>query len=139
MHLITYISDANLEKYDVKKSIMDVVELAKVMNPKFGITGVLFYHEGKYMQVIEGAEGKLRSLMKNIEKDDRHSNIEYVIDCPVASRGFSGWNMDRFCLSGTQKFDSQNLKRLTKSFEENLLPRADSLVFYYRALLAKQA
>ena len=138
MHLITYISDYKLEHGDIDIVLNNIVKVAQQENAKHDITGVLFFQDGKFMQVIEGPEAKLRQLMHNIEADPRHDDIEYVIDTKVDFRGFSKWNMDSFHLKRGQIFDADTLHALTEGFEKTLLPRADMLVFYYKSLMEEQ-
>ncbi len=137
MHLIAYISELSHDIRSHDLLISEVVATAKKENPRNDITGVLFYLNGKFLQVIEGPEDSLRRLMRNIEADPRHHSVDYVIDTPVKSRGFSKWNMDSFDLENPKLFDLAVLKEITVSFKKNLLPRSDMLVFYYRTLLAR--
>lgn len=138
MHLIAYVSEIADQK-NHETIIENIVQTAKTENAKRSITGVLFYHEGHFLQVIEGAEDTLRSLMRNIEADPRHSDISYLIDTKTESRGFRQWNMDSFDLGKDKSINSGVLTELTESFKKNLLPRSDMLVFYYKALLKMKA
>ena len=135
MHLIAYISDITEEAGDADAVLEDIVRVAKAENPKHVITGVLFFLDGKFLQIIEGEEPELRALMRNIEGDARHRNIEYLVDTPVEKRGFKDWNMDSFYLDSGRSFDAPTLKDLTESFKKNLLPRSDMLAYFYKALL----
>lgn len=138
MHMIAYSSDFTGQEKDISAMLNDIVGVAQKQNPKFDITGVLFFLNNTFMQVIEGQEAHLRQLMGNIEKDARHAKIVYLIDDAVDMRGFSDWNMDVFELQRGKSFDSGTLKKLTESFEKNLKPKSDILVQYYKALLAEQ-
>ena len=137
MHLITYMSDYIGTEDQVKQDLMHITAVAKVENAKRQITGVLFYMAGKFLQVLEGEEAHLRQLMQNIEKDDRHNNVEYLIDTSIEKRGFYDWNMDSFNFENGQKFNIDNMRKLSESFSQNLLPRSDMLVMYYKKLLEK--
>lgn len=138
MHLIAYVSSFNAKKYDPDEVLEEIVNVAKVENAKRQITGVLFYLNGVFLQIIEGEEALLRQLMSNIEKDKRHSNIEYLIDTKVEQRGFQKWNMDSFHLDSKQKISRDTIKDLTEGFKINLLPRSDMLAYYYKALLKQK-
>ena len=138
LHLITYLSDYVGTAADAGQTAADIVAVAKAQNPPHEITGVLFFTRGKFLQVIEGPEDELRQLMRNIEADTRHKNVQYVIDTPVARRGFAQWNMDFFALDEKAVFTAERLRELTAEFENALLPRADLLVMYYKQLLEYQ-
>ena len=136
-HLITYISEHIGPPDSAATNCTAIITTSKAMNPLHDITGVLFFTRGKFLQVIEGPEEELRQLMRNIEGDARHTNMQYLIDTPVSRRGFSRWNMDFFRLEPGQSFDAETIKELTRSFETELLPRSDMLVLYYKALLER--
>lgn len=138
MHMIAYISDSKLEEDEIDDATKSIVRVAKAKNLQMGITGVLFYLNGKFLQIIEGDESKLFLLMKSIETDARHQNITYLINTKTSARGFQDWNMDFFMLNKNISFDVQTIKKLTESFERNLLPRTDSLLYYYKTLLAQK-
>lgn len=138
MYLIAYVSTCTVHADEVDQAIEQIVNTAKVMNPKFGITGTLFFHDNQFLQIIEGKEEHLRKLMTNIENDKRHVSVEYLVDKPVKERGFSDWSMDSFRLKNGHKFDRANLANLTRCYDSALLPGGDKLVFFYKALLEEK-
>ena len=135
MHMICYMSDYSNPIDNIHKDIEEITIVAKRENALRQITGVLFFFEGKFLQVVEGEEPVLRQLMKNIEADGRHENIEYLIDTEVEKRGFYDWNMDSFNFSNGRKFNRDNLRQLSENFKKTLLPRSDTLVFFYKKIL----
>lgn len=135
MHLIVYTSQLSVISDDIDAILQSIEKIAKVENAKHGITGVLLFFKGKFLQIIEGDEAKLQSLMKNITHDTRHNKIQILIDQKIDKRGFSEWNMDSFNLDGKKLVNFESLKKLTESFKRNLLPNSDELMFYYKALL----
>lgn len=138
MHLITYISTAKFDNERADDVLRDIGKTAKLENGKRNITGVLFLVNDKFLQVLEGEEAILRDLMRNIEADERHGEITYLIDTEVEKRGFNGWDIDNFHLNNCAVFTFENLKNLTESFQKNLLPRSDALVDYYKILLGQK-
>ena len=139
MHMIAYTSQFDSAAGDVNEVMNHIVETAKRENAKRHITGVLFYLQGVFLQIIEGEEAELRQLMQNVQGDERHRDIHYLIDTKVKTRGFQKWNMDSFNLETPQKFSPETFRTLTDNFVKNLIPRSDSLVFYYKTLLKHQA
>lgn len=138
LHLIVYMSEATIAEEQVDDTLNDIVKVAKKQNRAHQITGVLFYVQGKFLQVIEGPEKYLRQLMENIERDKRNKDIHYLIDEPVITRGFRKWNMDAFKLGSGKSFDLDTLKEITANFKKDLIPRSDMLVVYYKALLKEK-
>ena len=137
LHLISYISDHAGPTNSADNDCAAIVRTSKAENPKHDITGVLFFTRNQFLQVIEGEEAALRQLMRNIEADARHCNVEYLVDTPAERRGFQQWNMDFFKLGPNQRFDAPTMKELSRSFEQHLLPHSHILVPYYKSLLER--
>jgi hypothetical protein len=66
---------------------------ARFRNENSGITGMLLYKDGNFMQALEGPEATVRTLYKRIEGDRRHHGL-LVLDSGVQqSRQFALWSM----------------------------------------------
>ena len=111
MHAILYISDYTGKEAELDTVLLDICARAKKKNPDHGITGVLFYHRGNFLQLIEGERDELESLMTIVGKDTRHCNITRLIDEAIEERGFADWNMDTFNLD---KEDAINRPEVAK-------------------------
>jgi len=135
MHLISYLSEYVGNPGAIDEQLADIVSTAKRRNAELGITGLLFYHAGKFIQVIEGEELHLRQLMALIEADKRHRNLTYLIDVPVERRGFSDWNMDSFNLTRSATLDVNEMQKINAAYRANLIPRSNTLVDVYQQLL----
>lgn len=135
LHMIAYTSQATTEQVQFEQDVADIVCTAKTMNPQFGITGALFFHDGVFMQVIEGKQEHLNQLVTNIRADNRHKNVEVLVDESVDKRGFSDWNMDYFNLSDTNVVDAKKLQAVARDYKENLMLRADVFVKFYKIML----
>jgi len=62
-------------------------------NDRHGLTGALAAHEDRYIQVIEGDPERLDHLMRRIEGDARHRDIQVISRAPIEQRSFAGWSM----------------------------------------------
>lgn len=62
-------------------------------NAKLGITGLLLYKDGNFMQVLEGEEKALRTLHAKISHDPRHQGLLTLLQGPLAARQFPDWSM----------------------------------------------
>ena len=58
-------------------------------NTKAGITGLLLYKEGSFMQVLEGEEKPVKALFSKISHDPRHRNIITLIQERIEKREFA--------------------------------------------------
>ena len=88
---IVYISTAtrglNAEELE------ELLDVSRRNNQRDGITGMLLYVEGNFMQAIEGAHDRIADLYKRLELDPRHHNITKLVDEPIAHRQFAQWLM----------------------------------------------
>lgn len=100
MHLVAYVSE--YVGNDIAKDGMRIMQSSLRNNQKSGITGSIFYHEGKFIQVLEGEVYKLRMLVDKIKNDSRHKNISVFIDAPILTKSHRNWNMDLFMLADGQ-------------------------------------
>lgn len=70
----------------------DILAVSRRNNPAAGITGMLLYVEGGFLQVLEGEEGPLATLYRTIEADKRHWNAQVLLK-RAAPRMFGEWSM----------------------------------------------
>ncbi len=74
--------------------LIDILKLARLENEKSGITGVLIYHNGYFLQMLEGNFSTLNTLFyEHICKDIRHHNIVTLFQEYKPKRDFPNWNM----------------------------------------------
>jgi hypothetical protein len=139
MHLIVYTSEYIGRKEDINPVLDDIVKKSKINNPEHGITGLLFYHNQRFIQVLEGEKDSLEGLMSILEKDNRHKNIQRILDQPIKKRGFRDWNMDSLNLSEDQDIDPDELIRIRDAYKKHLLVDSKFLVEFYKAMLALSA
>jgi len=66
---------------------------AQAANHRVGITGALLYHDGNFIQAMEGSRPAVDTLMSRIRKDPRHHGIMVLLDEAAPSRRFAGWSM----------------------------------------------
>lgn len=88
MRLYSYVSSASGLAHIAK-----ILSSAKRNNPLNGITGLMSYNNGYYYQIIEGEAEKVDELVKIIQSDFRHNNIQTIFDISIEQRYFPGWSM----------------------------------------------
>ncbi len=138
MHLIAYTSELKPESGEVDAVIQDIVAHSKKNNAETEISGVLFFHENRFLQIIEGEEDHLRALMETISNDNRHQDVRYLMDSDVKERSFGSWNMGDIQLGKDKNFDAQYLEDITKKYEQLMVPDCAVLVHFYKKLLAER-
>ena len=62
-------------------------------NERDGITGMLLYVDGNFVQAVEGEEHALYQLLDRLAKDPRHAEITVVARYPIQERQFPDWSM----------------------------------------------
>ena len=66
---------------------------ARHYNIQHGITGVLLYIEGDFLQVLEGRKDAVMTLFEKIKKDVRNKVVIIVHEGEKEKRNFPDWSM----------------------------------------------
>jgi hypothetical protein len=61
---------------------------SRATNSSAGITGLLLFHEGSFLQMLEGPAAALAGLMLRIRRDRRHTGLITLHTGPCAARTF---------------------------------------------------
>lgn len=88
---LAYISAARRPFSLVRLS--DLLLSTRERNHARGLSGVLVYAEGSFLQVLEGPSSAVCSTFSSIERDRRHHRLLRVFDGDVATRSFGDWSM----------------------------------------------
>ena len=88
---IVYVSAvrSTFEKLDLVR----LAEEAALKNAEQDVTGLLLHHDGSFIQALEGPPPAVRSLMRKIRADERHSNVMVLLEEEVEEREFGNWGM----------------------------------------------
>jgi len=62
-------------------------------NTKYGVSGLLLYGNGTFLQTIEGDPDVVDPLYDRIFDDKRHADIELLYRKDIADRQYSEWSM----------------------------------------------
>lgn len=76
-----------------KAQLIELLEKARSKNARLGITGMLLYKGGDFMQLLEGDEASVRALFDTIRRDPRHQHCLVVFEEAVGERLFADWAM----------------------------------------------
>lgn len=66
---------------------------ARRCNKRDGITGALVCRQDIYLQLLEGPEEAIEAAYARILRDDRHANMNRLLDRTVTERMFGQWEM----------------------------------------------
>lgn len=87
---LIYVSDLVGEN---ESGIADILKSSVRNNSRNGITGMLLYSRGNFLQVLEGEPGAVQATYDRICLDPRHRNTIELTEEPVLERHFSHWSM----------------------------------------------
>ena len=80
-------------------AIESILMQSRQHNPVTGITGILCYGGGIFLQAIEGGRQQVSDLFGHIQKDPRHKDVALLHYEEISERRFGGWTMGQVNLS----------------------------------------
>lgn len=82
---------------------------AREHNARQGITGILLYGDGNFMQLLEGPAEAVDALYASIRRDPRHHMVTTVLEERGRAREFAEWSM------AYRRIDAPTWLRLSQS------------------------
>ena len=91
VYSLTYASSASCEfsPDDLRK----LLARSRMKNERAGLTGMLLYKGGNFMQVLEGEAAAVHHAMAKIAADARHKDILVLLHGEVPAKTFGNWSM----------------------------------------------
>jgi len=80
-------------------AIDEILAQSRQGNPSSGITGILCYGGGIFLQAIEGGRTPVSELYSHIQRDPRHTDVVLLHYEEISERRFSGWTMGQVNMS----------------------------------------
>ncbi|WP_203255877.1 BLUF domain-containing protein [Hyunsoonleella ulvae] len=103
---ICYVSSCSItESID---SIKSIYNKAKANNLKHHISGILIFHKGNFLQILEGRAEQVDTTFNKIKNDTRHSNIIKVINTNIEERIFEDYNFGFTVVKTSTEFKELN-------------------------------
>ena len=81
------------------EAIDAILTQSRNSNPLCGITGILCYGGGIFLQAIEGGGMPVSELYGHIQKDARHKDVVLLHYEEINERRFGGWTMGQVNVS----------------------------------------
>lgn len=81
------------------EAIEAILSESRQHNPVSGITGILCYGGGIFLQAIEGGRMQVSDLFGHIMKDPRHKDVALLQFDEIEERRFGGWSMGQVNVS----------------------------------------
>ena len=76
-----------------------ILRQSQASNSKCGLTGLLFYSGGVFLQAIEGSRDRVNALYRRLCSDSRHSDVVLLHYEEICERRFGNWSMGRIDLA----------------------------------------
>ena len=76
-----------------------ILKQSKANNPGLGVTGVLCFSGGIFLQVLEGGRSTVSRLYNRIASDPRHTEVVLLNYEEIGERRFAGWAMGQVNLA----------------------------------------
>ena len=92
MYRLVYksVACAPFSETELKKLLMN----SRLRNAEAGLTGMLIYDGGTFLQMLEGDMAPIFKTFARIERDPRHKDIAVLLRDPnAAERAFGHWSM----------------------------------------------
>jgi hypothetical protein len=91
VYSLTYVSSA-VRPYSPEE-LRVLLTAARLKNDQHGITGMLLYKDGNFMQVLEGERNAVQATRARIEVDPKHHGMLVLLSGPIEHREFGSWSM----------------------------------------------
>ncbi len=101
---LTYMSSAR-EPLSTSQ-LLGLLETCLTRNTQAGVTGMMLYGNGTFLQALEGEDAVIDALYDKIARDHRHTDVRLLKRAPIAERQYDAWTM------GFQRVSDQDLHKI---------------------------
>ena len=79
--------------------LLAILRQSRANNTARGVTGVLCFSGGIFLQVLEGGRSAVNQLYNRVAADTRHTQVELLSYEEIGERAFAGWSMGQVDLA----------------------------------------
>lgn len=133
--IYTSLARRQMSQRDIDRILMT----SRIYNEISGITGLLVYHERRFLQVLEGPIVELDKVYDRIRRDWRHQDCRLLLKETIVARAFDQWEMayrDHADLIGRQRLQMIDIKRLVSSLNAEDLTDNSALYVFLKAFIS---
>ena len=98
-------------------------------NAAASVTGALLYHNGYFMQLIEGQLDAINAIYDRIQADPRHEVLSVLFEDEISARFFTDWTMG-YRAAEDMPLDSLNTIYETAKVSTTRFPINDFLLMF---------
>lgn len=121
-----------------QRDIDRILMTSRLYNEMTGITGLLVYHEKRFLQVLEGPIGELDKVYDRIRRDWRHKHCRLLLKETIIARAFDQWEMayrNHDDLIAHQRLQLIDIKELVNSLSNEDLTDNSALYVFLKAFV----
>ena len=74
-------------------ALEQILWASRSRNEAAGVTGLLLFRHGHFVQVLEGESNAVEPIFAAIVRDTRHHAIQTVLDSRIDARRYPDWHM----------------------------------------------
>ncbi len=117
-----------------RDDLLDLLTYARECNAADGVTGLLLFQDGHFLQVLEGDPGPVRTTFKRICGDKRHTKIVMLFEELVSERQYPDWSMGFQALDSSEFMEFPNDDGTEPDLRSmaSAMGRAEELLLYVR-------
>jgi hypothetical protein len=126
MRQLLYVS--NTSRDIAPADLDDILTASRRNNALLGVTGLLLFIDGGFLQMLEGEEIAVRTLYARITADRRHWGPRLMLDREVPVRAFPEWSMgfERPCMDDPETAGMFGVAR--SAIQDRLSPNTGRIV-----------
>jgi hypothetical protein len=73
--------------------LLDILKKSQITNLESKLSGLLIFHNGTFMQLLEGEKKEVTELYKVIQNDPRHREVKIIFESVNPERCMPTWAM----------------------------------------------
>jgi hypothetical protein len=113
IYQLVYISAANKEF--TEDELQNLLTKARINNGNLGVSGMLLFHQGSFIQALEGPRSAVDSLYDKISQDKRHTETRVLFRGELKERSFDSWSMGYYRSGQSESENLEGFHKFMKS------------------------
>lgn len=133
LHTLCYVSSC--KDTLTAKDLEHLFLVNKRNNTEHGVSGILIYNNGNFLQILEGAEDTVKNIFKKIKRDSRHRNLITLINNSIDERIFHDYESGFIHFEDPKK--RKELRNYISWLKEAEIKNVDKVVRIVENFIAK--
>lgn len=133
LHTLCYVSSC--KDTLTAKDLEHLFLVNKRNNTEHGVSGILIYNNGNFLQILEGDEDTVKNIFKKIKRDSRHRNLITLINNSIDERIFHDYESGFIHFEDPKK--RKELRNYISWLKEAEIKNVDKVVRIVENFIAK--